>query len=102
MSLSGALLDMGCYLVQFATLAHQSVVAYKSYLQSTLPHTHKSPSHTSDSSSALYDNAVEEAIVYPYQFSSMLPDEISANGLVGSDGVDIETSFLLRVCPPTS
>jgi hypothetical protein len=33
---------------------------------------------------------------YPYEFSSLYPDIISANGLVGSDGVDVETSFLLR------
>jgi hypothetical protein len=89
---------MGCYLVQFATLAHQSVISYKNYLKSIIPTAHKKSPHPVDSEdpSPFYDNAQSDA-VYPYQFSSMHPDDISADGLVGGDGVDVETSFLLRV-----
>lgn len=91
----GALLDMGCYLIQFATLAHQSVLTYKDYLRSLASTT---PAHSSSNSESTdyYDNSILQN-KYPYDYTSMFPDEIQANGLVGSDGIDVETAFLLRV-----
>lgn len=92
---------MGCYLIQFATLAHQSVRSYKKFLKSIRSSPHKHSLHSS--SSSYFDNSLSNGAVgdrsgtlYPYEFSSLYPDVINANGLVGSDGVDVETSFLLR------
>jgi hypothetical protein len=99
---------MGCYLIQFATLAHQSVRSYKDFLKSIRP----SPPHKHSlfsNRNSYFDNSQPSAAMggdqsisgttgplYPYEFSSLYPDVIDANGLVGSDGVDVETSFLLR------
>lgn len=93
MTIIGALLDMGCYLIQFATLAHQSVLTYKDYLRSIASTTH---SPTNSEYSNYFDNSKTQT-KFPYEYTSMFPDEIEANGLVGSDGVDVETAFLLRV-----
>ena len=81
---------MGCYLIQFATMAHLSVQSYKNFLKEYL-----SPSNRHIEAAASSSSHSKET--YPYEFSSLYPDEILASALVGGDGIDIETSFLLRV-----
>jgi hypothetical protein len=123
----GALLDMGCYLIHFATMALDSVIDYKQLLLSQLApeqevpdghlllvhsekpiaagaaaqHSSPSPLTLTHNSQAAADSTQTQHAVSGAGAGGLdklrAPDSVIAVGLSDHNGVDVETSFVLTV-----